>query len=131
MAFQISKLATRVSVSVITRVLEKHQLSRRVKFSLFHPAGNTPPCARRGVNIATRLEKFSTSSVTSKWKGVSVSSGVSSRKRSVAVLLGAVGVSAAVLSSSAVCAMAARPPVNLDSDKSDWKEVKSEFIYCD
>ncbi|XP_058252916.1 ADP-ribose glycohydrolase MACROD1 isoform X2 [Hemibagrus wyckioides] len=128
MAFQISRLATRVSVSVISRVLEKHQLSRRVKFSLFHPAGNTPPCARRGVNIATRSELFSTSSVTPKWKGVSVSSGVSSRKRSVAVLLGAVGVSAAVLSSSAVCAMAARPPVNLDSDKSDWKEVKKELL---
>ncbi|XP_047658325.1 ADP-ribose glycohydrolase MACROD1 isoform X2 [Tachysurus fulvidraco] len=117
MAFQISKVTARVSVSVITRVLEKQQLSRGVKFSVFHPAVNTPPCARGGINIATRSE----------CKRVSgVFSGVFSR--SVAVLLGAVGVSAVALSSSAVCAMAARTPINLDSDKSDWKEAKKELL---
>lgn len=122
MAFQISKLAARVSV---TRVLEKQKLARGVKFSLFHsPAADSPPCACRGINTAARSERFSTSSA-------SVSKlGVFGRKRSVAVLFGTVGVSAAVLSSSAVCAMAARPPLSLDSDKSDWKEAKSEFLCC-
>lgn len=119
MAFQISKVTARVSVSVIARVLEKQQLSRGVKFTVFHPAVNTPPCARGGINIATRSE----------CKRVSVSRGVFSR--SVAVLLGVAGVSAAALSSSAVCAMAAHTPINLDSDKSDWKEAKSEFLCCD
>lgn len=133
MAFKISKLATRVSVSVITRVLEKQQLSYGAKFSLFQPAANSQPCAHRGVNIGAHSGKFSTSFVASKfceWKRVSVSRGVFSRNRSVAVLLRAVGVSAAALSSGAICAMAARPTINLDSDKSDWKEAKSEFLYC-
>lgn len=123
MAFQISKFAARVSVSVLTRFLEKQKF-----------AGNSPPCARRGVNVAARSEKFSsTCSATSKWREwqrVRVSRGGFSGIRSVTVLLGAVGVSAAVLSSSAVCAMAARPPLDLDSDKSDWKEAKSEFLCC-
>lgn len=134
MAFQISKLVARVSVSVLSRVLEKQKLSRGVNFSLFHTALNSPPSARLGINIAARSEKFSTSSATSRWfregKGFSVSRGVLSRKGSVVVLFGTVGVSAVVLSSSAVCAMAARSPLNLDSDKSDWEDVKSEFLCC-
>ncbi|XP_017330287.1 ADP-ribose glycohydrolase MACROD1 isoform X1 [Ictalurus punctatus] len=132
MAFQISKLVARVSVSVLSRVLEKQKLSRGVNFSLFHTALNSPPSARLGINIAARSEKFSTSSATSRWfregKGFSVSRGVLSRKGSVVVLFGTVGVSAVVLSSSAVCAMAARSPLNLDSDKSDWKDVKKELL---
>lgn len=145
MAFQLSKLASRVSVWLQARVLEKQTRARGVNLlTQFHSAVNSPPRARSGVNIAARSENFSSScSVTSKWcerkrvsvptrvfgrKRVSVSTGVFSRKRALAVLLGTVGVSAAALSSSAVCAMAARSPLNLDSDKSDWKEAKSEFL---
>ncbi|XP_026773426.3 ADP-ribose glycohydrolase MACROD1 isoform X1 [Pangasianodon hypophthalmus] len=131
MAFQLSKLAARVSVSVLTRVLEKQKVSRGVDFSLFHTVVNSPPCASRAINISARSERFSSSSASSKWRAWSrdrVSRGAFSRRRSLAVLLGTVGVSAAVLSSSAVCAMAARSPLNLDSDKSDWKEVKKELL---
>ncbi|XP_053361990.1 ADP-ribose glycohydrolase MACROD1 isoform X1 [Clarias gariepinus] len=115
MAYQMSGLAARVTVSALTRALEKQKL------------------ARRGVSLAARSEKFSTSCATLKcreWKCVSVFRGVFGRNRPgpLGALLGTVGVSAAVLSSSAVCAMAARPPFNLDSEKSDWKEAKKELL---
>ncbi|KAI5105331.1 O-acetyl-ADP-ribose deacetylase MACROD1 [Silurus meridionalis] len=115
MALQISRIAARASVCVLSRIA-------------FQAAANSPACARRGVNIAcARPRRFSGSPASSGWRGVPVLT----RCRSVAVLLGTVGVSAAaaaVLSSSAVCAMAARPPLNFDSDKSDWKEAKNKLL---
>ncbi|TSK28114.1 O-acetyl-ADP-ribose deacetylase MACROD1 [Bagarius yarrelli] len=124
MAFQMSSLAARVSVI-------KQLISPAANFSLFHPVVNSPPRACRAINIVARSQTFSTSCVISKWRELKrgvVSGGACSRKRSFALLIGGVGVSAAVLSSSAVCAMASRPTVNLNSDKSDWKTAKKELL---
>ncbi|XP_060784057.1 ADP-ribose glycohydrolase MACROD1 [Neoarius graeffei] len=99
MAFYRAKLTA--------RALQTQKLSRVVNFSVI----DSPLRARQGVNLAA----------CSKHGGFR-------RKRSVARLLGAAGVSAAVLSTSAVCAMAACAPFSLDSDKSDWREAKKKLL---
>uniref|UniRef100_A0A4W4FSC7 Macro domain-containing protein n=1 Tax=Electrophorus electricus TaxID=8005 RepID=A0A4W4FSC7_ELEEL len=77
-----------------------------------------------------RAARFSATSATSEsfeWQGRRALRKGASLRRATAVFVGALGVSAAVsatLHSSALCAMASRTALNLDSDNTDWEEAK-------
>uniref|UniRef100_A0A671KZ77 O-acetyl-ADP-ribose deacetylase MACROD1-like n=1 Tax=Sinocyclocheilus anshuiensis TaxID=1608454 RepID=A0A671KZ77_9TELE len=105
MAFQMSKLAARVS------------LSRSVGFISMLPS---PGVLRK----ADRWEKVSTAS-----KSLHRQSGGAVKPRRVTrVVIGAVGVSAAVLASLSTSTLHA---LNLDSESSDWKEAKKKLCSMD
>ncbi|XP_030621934.1 ADP-ribose glycohydrolase MACROD1 [Chanos chanos] len=162
MAFQMSKLGTRfqISKSLASSSLSQSKLlyntSSANKFDFinrqarraFHAVlrtreGSTysrlfssppSPIQCKVLNIAKRLEKFSTTSSTSKqfqWQSRSTSKPQGSFSTSVTIGLGVLGFSAAVIAtlhSSATHAMAARTDLNLDSDKTDWKEAKNVLL---
>ncbi|XP_062856742.1 ADP-ribose glycohydrolase MACROD1 isoform X2 [Trichomycterus rosablanca] len=84
----------------------------------------------RVINTVCRFERFSTSSACwrlSEVKNLRVVKPLLNWYQYVAVLFGTVGVSVAAISSSAVSAMSSRPDLNLDSEKSDWRQIKKKL----
>lgn len=141
MVFQMSKLAARVSLSksvgfissIENRWPSHLNFISRLAHRSFHAlcsegrgSASIKALASRGVlRKAGRWEKVSSASKSLHWQ----SGGAVKPLRSGMVVLGAVGVSAALLASlrtSTLHAMSARPGLNLDSENSDWKEAKSE-----
>uniref|UniRef100_A0A4W4FUE0 Macro domain-containing protein n=1 Tax=Electrophorus electricus TaxID=8005 RepID=A0A4W4FUE0_ELEEL len=153
MAFQISKLTARFSLlknfglSTIAEhkcprsLIHPSKLTKHRPGRSFHavvrsgegsPATTTPSprSSERVLNIVKRAARFSATSATSEsfeWQGRRALRKGASLRRATAVFVGALGVSAAVsatLHSSALCAMASRTALNLDSDNTDWEEAK-------
>lgn len=143
MAFQMSKLAARVSLSKSVGFISGTEnrwpshlnFISRLAHRSFHAlccegrgSASIKALASRGVlRKAGRWEKVSSASKSLHWQ----SGGAVKPLRSGLVVLGAVGVSAALLASlrtSTLHAMSARPGLNLDSENSDWKEAKSESL---
>lgn len=112
MAFQMSKVSARVCV-----------WSRS-----FHAGFKAQSCS--GVyRKAGRFDKLSSAAVCVRWPGCAAVKGLS-------VVLGAAGVSAAACaalstSTSTLYAMSARPELNLESDRSDWKQAKTKLCSMD
>ncbi|XP_048032298.1 ADP-ribose glycohydrolase MACROD1 isoform X3 [Megalobrama amblycephala] len=144
MAFQMSKLAARVSLSKsvgFTSSAENRWPSHlnfisRLAHRSFHALcsegrGSVKVLPSWGVlRKADRWEKVSTASKSLHWQ----SGGAVKPQRATMVVLGAVGVSAALLASlhtSTLHAMSSRPDLNLDSESSDWKEAKNKLCSLD
>lgn len=143
MAFQMSKLAARVSLSKSVGFISSAEnrwpshlnFISRLAHRSFHAlcsegrgSASIKVLPSRGVLLkADRWEKVSTASKSLHWQ----SGGAVKPQRATMVVLGAVGISAALLASlstSTLHAMSSRPDLNLDSESSDWKEAKSESL---
>jgi len=143
MVFQMSRLAARVPLSKSVGFIPGTEnrwpshlnFISRLAHRFFHALGSEgrgsasiKELPSQGVlRNAGRWEKVSTASKSIHWQ----SGGAVKPLRSRMVVLGAVGVSAALLASlrtSTLHAMSARPGLNLDSENSDWKEAKSESL---
>lgn len=146
MVFQMSKLAARVSLSKSVGFMSGTEnrwpshlnFISRLAHRSFHAlcsegrgSASIKALPSRGVlRKAGRWEKVSTASKSLHWQ----SGGAVKPLRSGMVVLGAVGVSAALLASlrtSTLHAMSARPGLNLDSENSDWKEAKNKLCSMD
>ncbi|KAK9963309.1 hypothetical protein ABG768_006505 [Culter alburnus] len=144
MAFQMSKLAARVSLSKSVGFISSAEnrwpshlnFISRLAHRSFHALcsegrGSVKLLPSWGVlRKADRWEKVSTASKSLHWQ----SGGVVKPQRATMVVLGAVGVSAALLASlrtSTLHAMSSRPDLNLDSESSDWKEAKNKLCSLD
>lgn len=143
MAFQMSKLAARVSLSKSVGFIPSagNRCPSHLNFisRLAHRSFHALCTAGRGsatikvlpspglLRKADRWEKVSTAS-----KSLHRQSGWAVKpNRTTRVVVSVIGVSAAVLASlstSTLHAMNARPDLNLDSESSDWKEAKSESV---
>ncbi|XP_052430568.1 ADP-ribose glycohydrolase MACROD1 isoform X2 [Carassius gibelio] len=136
MALQMSKLAARVwlsksagfTSSAGNRCPTHLDLMSRLALRSFHALKARPSPGL--LCKADRWEKVSTAS-----KSLHRRSGGAAKARRVTwVVVGAVGVSAAVLASlstSTLHAMSARPELNLDSESSDWTEAKKKLCSMD
>ncbi|XDV37456.1 hypothetical protein PO909_007056 [Leuciscus waleckii] len=136
MVFQMSKLAARVSLSKSVGFISSTEnrwpshlnFISRLAHRSFHAL-----CSSEGRGVlrkAGRWEKVSSASKSLHWQ----SGGAVKPLRSGMVVLGTVGVSAALLASlrtSTLHAMSARPGLNLDSENSDWKEAKNTLCSMD
>ncbi|XP_073676860.1 ADP-ribose glycohydrolase MACROD1 [Garra rufa] len=142
MAFQMSKLAARVSLSKSVGFISSagnrcpshlnfiSRLAHR-SFHALRGSASIKVLPSPGVlRKADRWEKVSTASKSLH----SQSGGAVKPNRATRVIVSAVGVSAAVLaclSTSTLHAMNARPDLNLDSESSDWKEAKKKLCSMD
>ncbi|KAI2656973.1 hypothetical protein H4Q32_021022 [Labeo rohita] len=146
MAFQMSKLAARVSLSKSVGFIPSagNRCPSHLNFisRLAHRSFHALCTAGRGsatikvlpspglLRKADRWEKVSTAS-----KSLHRQSGWAVKpNRTTRVVVSVIGVSAAVLASlstSTLHAMNARPDLNLDSESSDWKEAKKKLCSMD
>ncbi|XP_051515030.1 ADP-ribose glycohydrolase MACROD1-like isoform X3 [Myxocyprinus asiaticus] len=134
MAFQVSKLATRVSLSNSVGLLSSAEnrcpsrLKSVSKFAHFHrlcSAGKGVLHSQGVFAKAQRWEKVSTAS-SSLWS--------LKPRGSTRVALGAVGLSAAVIATlhtGTLHAMSERTHLNLHSPNTDWKETKNQLCSMD
>ncbi|XP_026136577.1 ADP-ribose glycohydrolase MACROD1 isoform X1 [Carassius auratus] len=136
MALQMSKLAARVwlsksagfTSSAGNRCPTHLDLMSRLALRSFHALKARPSPGL--LCKADRWEKVSTASKSLHRR----SGGAAKARRVTGVVVGAVGVSAAVLASlstSTLHAMSARPELNLESESSDWTEAKKKLCSMD
>ncbi|XP_055035016.1 ADP-ribose glycohydrolase MACROD1 isoform X1 [Misgurnus anguillicaudatus] len=137
MAFQISKLATRVSLSksvgLISRADNKFS-GHLSKCNVTH--GLTERFFFTGGKQLANIKVLNSQRLVPKvWEKVCTSSKLPPhRQGGRAVAIGVLGVSAAVIATlhtGTLHAMSARPDLNLDSDSGDWKDAKNKLSSMD
>ncbi|XP_016149208.1 O-acetyl-ADP-ribose deacetylase MACROD1-like isoform X1 [Sinocyclocheilus grahami] len=142
MAFQMSKLAARVSLSKSVGFISSagNRCPSHLSFisRLAHRSFHALCGAGRGSASIKVLPSPGVLRKADRWEKVSTASkslhrqsgGAVKPRRFTRVVIGAVGVSAAVLASLSTSALHALP-LNLDSESSDWKEAKKKLCSMD
>ncbi|KAL6480462.1 hypothetical protein MHYP_G00114950 [Metynnis hypsauchen] len=155
MAFRLSKLAARITLSKHFVLITENNFPRSLKFNKF--ANYWPVCSfhtvvrigegslnitrvlnssQRVINTVWRVEKFSATSTASKsfeWPSLKALKPRGKFFRPAAVLFGlSAAVVASCVHSSALYAMAAQTgggsPLDLDSEDTDWEKAKNLFL---
>ncbi|XP_066505673.1 ADP-ribose glycohydrolase MACROD1 isoform X2 [Hoplias malabaricus] len=152
MAFQLSKLTARLSLPKYCLQITENNFPRSLNSSrisvTYFPGSWYHTVSRSGVaslnitrvlnsyqrviNTVQRVEKFSSTSATAKsfeWLGIGAWRRVGKFSAPVALLLGlSATVAASSVHSGVLCAMAAQSGSDSETENTDWKKAKKEFL---
>lgn len=139
MAFQMSRIATRVSLSKSVGLISKadNRFSGHLKYLSKCTHGLTERFFYTGGKQFANIKVLHSQRLVPKakvWEKVCTTSKLPHSQGGRAVVIGALGVSATVIATlhtGKLYAMSARPDLNLDSDSGDWKDAKKKLSLMD